>query len=129
MSTTTRPPTLDERGKELFVQLIDALHAESDALVANDGVRLADAVSRKQALLAALAPQAKALRRSSPAVAQLTLEAARLNTLNAAILNSRANATRARVEVLVGGASATPTYGANGRSAPVATAPRPGARV
>lgn len=126
---STRPPTLDERGKALFVQLIDALHAESDALVANDGARLADAVTRKQALLAELAPQAKALRRDSPAIASLTAEAARLNTLNSTILNARANATRARVEVLVGAASATPTYGANGRSAPAAVPARPGARV
>lgn len=123
MSTSTRPPTLDERGKELFVQLIDALHAESDALVANDSAKLADAVFRKQALLAALAPQAKALRRSG--VSRLALEAARVNSLNAAILNSRANATRARVEVLVGSASATPTYGANGRSVPTIVPPRP----
>jgi flagellar biosynthesis/type III secretory pathway chaperone len=128
---TARQSTVDERGKQLFTELIAALHAESDALVANDGVRLADAVGRKQALLAALAPQANALRRSGDGVARLTLEAARLNALNSVIVNARANATRARVEVLVGAAASAPTYGANGRASPVAVAaaPRTGASV
>jgi hypothetical protein len=46
----------------LFARLIDALHDESDALVANDAAKLADAVSRKEHLLRLLAPQASALR-------------------------------------------------------------------
>jgi hypothetical protein len=46
----------------LFARLIDAPHDESDALVANDAAKLADAVSRKEHLLRLLAPQASALR-------------------------------------------------------------------
>jgi len=46
----------------LFARLIEALHDESDALVANDAAKLAAAVSRKEHLLLLLAPQASALR-------------------------------------------------------------------
>jgi len=53
------PPATPSR---LFARLIDALHDESDALVANDAAKLADAVSRKEHLLRLLAPQASALR-------------------------------------------------------------------
>lgn len=119
--------TSDEHGRLLFEQLIEALHAESDALVANDGARLADAVSRKQALLEALAPQARALRDGGE-VSQLAREAARLNAVNGAIVNARSHAIRGRIEVLVGAASATATYGANGRTTQAVTAaPRRGA--
>ena len=46
----------------LLAELVHAVHAESDALVANDAVRLIDAASRKEHLLRLLAPQANALR-------------------------------------------------------------------
>ena len=46
----------------LFSELITALHDESEALIANDAARLADAEARKQHLLRLLAPQASALR-------------------------------------------------------------------
>ena len=46
----------------LFSELIAALHDESEALIANDAARLADAEGRKQHLLRLLAPQASALR-------------------------------------------------------------------
>jgi len=45
----------------LFSELIAALHDESEALIANDPARLADAEGRKQHLLRLLAPQACAL--------------------------------------------------------------------
>lgn len=53
------PPTAPAR---LFSELIQALHDESEALIANDPARLAAAGSRKQHLLRLLAPQASALR-------------------------------------------------------------------
>jgi hypothetical protein len=46
----------------LFSELIQTLHDESEALIANDAARLAAADSRKQHLLRLLAPQASALR-------------------------------------------------------------------
>lgn len=45
----------------LFSELIRALHDESEALIANDHARLAEASGRKQHLLRLLAPQASAL--------------------------------------------------------------------
>lgn len=53
------PPDTPAR---LFSELIQALHDESEALIANDAARLAAADSRKQHLLRLLAPQASALR-------------------------------------------------------------------
>lgn len=47
---------------QLLAELVHAVHDESDALVANDAVRLIDAASRKEHLLRLLAPQANALR-------------------------------------------------------------------
>ena len=46
----------------LFAELIQAMHDESDALVANDAARLVDASNRREHLLRLLAPQANALR-------------------------------------------------------------------
>lgn len=46
----------------LFSDLIKALHDESEALIANDAARMAEAAGRKQHLLRLLAPQASALR-------------------------------------------------------------------
>jgi len=46
----------------LFSDLIKTLHDESEALIANDPARLADASGRKEHLLRLLAPQARALR-------------------------------------------------------------------
>ena len=53
------PPDAPAR---LFSDLIKALHDESEALIANDPVGLADASGRKEHLLRLLAPQASALR-------------------------------------------------------------------
>ena len=52
----------DNPAAHLFAELIQALHDESDALVANDATRLADAGNRREHLLRLLAPQANALR-------------------------------------------------------------------
>lgn len=46
----------------LFAQFVHTLHDESDALIANDATRLANANTRKEHLLRLLAPQANALR-------------------------------------------------------------------
>ena len=56
------PTSPDAAPAQLFSELIKALHDESEALIANDAVRLADADGRKQHLLRLLAPQASALR-------------------------------------------------------------------
>jgi hypothetical protein len=52
----------DNRAAELMARLVEVLHDESDALVANDRARLADAAQRREHLLRLLAPQANALR-------------------------------------------------------------------
>ncbi len=52
----------DRPAVRLFAELIDALHDESDALVADDPARLAAAASRKDHILRLLAPQTNALR-------------------------------------------------------------------
>ena len=58
----TYPSSPDAAPAHLFSELIKALHDESEALIANDGARLAAANGRKQHLLRLLAPQASALR-------------------------------------------------------------------
>lgn len=52
----------DNPSAHLLAQLVDVLHDESDALVANDAARLAAAAHRREHLLRLLAPQANALR-------------------------------------------------------------------
>lgn len=52
----------DRPEAHLLAELLHALHDESEALVANDAVRLVDATSRRDHLLWLLAPQANALR-------------------------------------------------------------------
>jgi hypothetical protein len=52
----------DNPTARLFAELLQALHDESDALVANDAARLVDAGNRREHLLRLLAPQANALR-------------------------------------------------------------------
>ncbi len=117
----------------LFALLIEALHEESDALIANDGARIAAAAGRKQALLDALAPQARALRAetasSSPALERLAREAAQLNALNAEILGARAAVVRGRAEVLRQAAKAAPLYRADGTAAAPTPAPHPASRA
>jgi hypothetical protein len=52
----------DNPTARLHAELLQALHDESDALVANDAARLVDAGNRREHLLRLLAPQANALR-------------------------------------------------------------------
>jgi hypothetical protein len=52
----------DKPTAHLFAELLQALHDESDALVANDAARLTDAGNRREHVLRLLAPQANALR-------------------------------------------------------------------
>ncbi len=128
-----QPPFEKGPAARLFALLIEALHEESDALVANDGARIAAAAGRKQALLDALAPQAKALRAErddgSPEIERLAREAAQLNALNAQILGARMTVTRARAEVLVQAAEAAPLYRADGTAAAPAASPHPVSRA
>jgi hypothetical protein len=88
----------DRPAARLFADLITALHDESDALVADDPARLAQAASRKDHLLRLLAPQANALRamrrsgcdeleRFAREAAQLT--ALDIDTLQTGLVQSR----------------------------------------
>jgi hypothetical protein len=52
----------DNPTARLFAELLQALHDESDALIANDAARLTDAGNRRDHVLRLLAPQANALR-------------------------------------------------------------------
>ncbi|GAB4475867.1 MAG: hypothetical protein OHK0044_21410 [Burkholderiaceae bacterium] len=128
------PPPAFEKGPaaRLFALLIEALHEESDALIANDGARIAAAAGRKQALLDALAPQAKALRaesaNGSPDIERLAREAAQLNALNAEILGARMTVARGRAEVLRGAVAAAPLYRADGTAAGPEAWPHPASR-
>lgn len=93
-----------------FRELIDALRAESVALVANDLVALEQAVQRKRHLLMQLAPHARHLRDGAGgSVAQdLARQAAALNAANAQVLHTRSANVRGRVDVLRAG---TASYG------------------
>jgi hypothetical protein len=51
----------DNPTARLFAELLQALHDESDALIANDAARLTDAGNRRDHVLRLLAPQANAL--------------------------------------------------------------------
>lgn len=76
----------DNPTAHLFSELLRALHDESDALVANDAVRLADASTRREHVLRLLAPQANALRTMRRTGAdeydRFVLEAAQLAALD-----------------------------------------------
>lgn len=113
---SARQPASDKgAAARLFALLIEALHEESDALIANDGARIAAAADRKQVLLAALAPQASALRDSGAQdIERLAREAAQLNALNAEILAARITVARGRSEVLRQATDAAPLYRADG---------------
>jgi hypothetical protein len=133
---SARQPPFDKGpAARLFALLIEALHEESDALVANDGQRIAAVASRKQALLDALAPQAKALRAecdngSSAELERLARDAAQLNALNAEILSSRLTVVRGRTEVLRQAAELAGTYRPDGTTAaPAAPSPHPASRA
>lgn len=128
-----QPPFEKGPAARLFALLIETLHEESDALVANDGARIAAAAGRKQALLDALAPQAKALRaereNGSHDIERLAREAAQLNALNAEILGARMTVARGRTEALRQAAEAAPLYRADGTAATPAASPHPASRA
>jgi flagellar biosynthesis/type III secretory pathway chaperone len=128
-----QPPFEKGPAARLFALLIEALHEESDALIANDGTRIAAAAGRKQALLDALAPQTRALRaelaNGSQDIERLAREAAQLNALNAEILGARATVARGRAEVLRQAAEAVPLYRADGTAAASAPSPHPASRA
>jgi hypothetical protein len=75
----------DKPTAHLFAELLQALHDESDALVANDAARLTDAGNRREHVLRLLAPQANALRamrRTGTTVRTSCLRAAQLAALD-----------------------------------------------
>lgn len=128
-----QPPFEKGPAARLFALLIEALHEESDALIANDGQRIAAAAGRKQALLDALAPQAKALRagreNGSREIERLAREAAQLNALNAEILGARLTVARGRAEMLRQAAETAPLYRADGTAATPTASPHPASRA
>jgi flagellar biosynthesis/type III secretory pathway chaperone len=131
---SARQPAFDKgAAARLFALLIEALHEESDALIANDGARIAAAADRKQVLLAALAPQASALRAERDSGAQdierLAREAAQLNALNAEILAARITVARGRSEVLRQATDAAPLYRADGTATGNTAPAHPSARA
>ncbi|GEM_PF-5168601 len=85
---STLPPGAPAR---LFSELINALHDESEALIANDAARLAEAGGRKKHLLRLLAPQASALRAmrqgSNDELERFAREAAQLRNLAPRVRN------------------------------------------
>jgi len=98
----------DNPAAHLFAELIQALHDESDALVANDAARLADAGNRREHLLRLLAPQANALRAmrrtGSDEFERFALEAAQLAAVDGGravtSLGSGNNTLAARIDTL-----------------------------
>lgn len=130
--TARQPPFEKGAAARLFALLIEALHEESDALVANDASRIAAAAARKQALLDALARQTKALRAGGGdwhEIERLAREAAQLNALNAEILGARISVARGRTEVLRHAARAAPLYRADGATTAAAPSPHPASRA
>ena len=99
----------DNPTARLFAELLQALHDESDALVANDAARLADAGNRRDHVLRLLAPQANALRAmrrtGSDEYERFAFEAAQLAAVDggravAGLAASGAAAVNARVAAL-----------------------------
>lgn len=78
---------MGRRPDQLFAELLNALHDESNALVENDAARLVDAGNRREHLLRLLAPQASALRSmrrsGSDELERFAREAAQLAALDA----------------------------------------------
>lgn len=85
----------------LFAQLVHTLHDESDALIANDAARLANAGTRKEHLLRLLAPQANALRTmrraGSDELDRFAREAAQLTALDSNLVDRLADGAGAGV--------------------------------
>jgi hypothetical protein len=96
---------------DAFRDLLDALRAESAALVSNDLVALEVAVERKRQLLLLLAPHARHLGRpgADAAAQELAARAAQLNATNAKVLQARQATVRGRLDALRGPAPAS-TY-------------------
>jgi len=76
----------DNATARLIAELVQALHDESDALIANNPARLVDAGNRREHVLRLLAPQASALRAmrrtGSDEFERFSREAAQLTALD-----------------------------------------------
>jgi len=126
----TEAPSGSTAAAALLSELVGALHAESDALVAGDPERLTEVAARKNELLQQLAPAVRA----APAAhqqqhAKVLRAAQRLSERNARILALRLSIHRTRTEALLG-AAGTSVYSATGTvAAPHATASRRHART
>jgi len=93
----------DNPAAQLLAQLVETLHDESDALVANDAARLAAAAHRREHLLRLLAPQANALRimrrSGSDELERFAREAAQLAAVDGLAAHG-SRALQARVDAL-----------------------------
>jgi len=113
----TLPPVADRASdvSEALQELLEALHAEGDALIGADMERLAQTVRHKEQTLRRLAIRLGRVDRGS------LREAARhlrdLNERNARLLVPRIQINRARIESLLGAMRTGSLYSADGRSA------------
>jgi flagellar biosynthesis/type III secretory pathway chaperone len=99
----------------MLAELVQCLHAESDALVAGDANGLAQVVERKESALRRLAPQ---LGRAGQAWLRAAVRGVRdLNDHNARLLSAHMNMTRARLDALLGAAGTGALYSPDGRAA------------
>ncbi len=107
VATTTAAAALSE--------LVQSLHAESDAIVRGDVGGLSLAVVRKDQALRQLASELGAA--AIPALRDGVRSARDLNRQNARLLSAHLNVTRARVESLLGPVRASTVYSADGHAA------------
>jgi flagellar biosynthesis/type III secretory pathway chaperone len=99
----------------LLAELVQCLHAESDALLARDVDGLTLAVERKDRVLKRLAPE---LGRAGQSWLRTVARDARdLNDHNARLLAAHMNVTRARLDCLLGAPGAGAHYAPDGRAA------------
>ena len=107
-------PSKAEPAAAAFRDLLEALRAESVALVANDLAALEHAVERKRQLLLLLAPHVRHLGHpaSDAGVQHLAARAAELNARNAQVVQSRQAVVRGRLDALRG-CACSPTYSSN----------------
>ena len=98
----------------MLAELVQCLHAESDALLARDADSLARAVERKDLALKRLAPELG--RAGQPWLRTAVCDARDLNDRNARLLAAQMNVTRARLDSLLGTAGAGALYAPDGRA-------------
>jgi flagellar biosynthesis/type III secretory pathway chaperone len=111
------PPVSSPAGdvSEALQELLEALHAEGDALIGADIEQLAQAVHQKEQTLRGLAVRLG--RVDHPALREAARGLSELNERNARLLVPRIQINRARIESLLGAMRAGSLYSADGRTA------------